>query len=172
MSQKREFLYASQAAASFRSWLQDEGLRSTGRSGRSASPEDQFDRLVVNAGLRAATEKLYKDGHHALAVAEAFKYINNRVKEKSGLTKDGASLMTEAFRVESPVLRLSSMRSQSDKDEQIGYMMIFAGCMTGIRNPRAHEHQYTDDPSVALEMLVMANHLADKLEKTRRSRKR
>jgi Protein of unknown function (Hypoth_ymh) len=39
-------------------------------------------------------------------------------------------------------------------------MDIFAGAMTGIRNPRAHEHAYLDDPRTALELLALANHLA------------
>jgi hypothetical protein len=31
--------------------------------------------------------------------------------------------------------------------------------MTGIRNPRAHEHNYLDEPHAALELLALANHL-------------
>ena len=50
------------------------------------------------------------------------------------------------------------------KDEQRGYMDIFAGSMTGIRNPRAHEHDLADEPEVALELLVLANHLMRKLD--------
>ena len=31
--------------------------------------------------------------------------------------------------------------------------------MIGIRNPRAHEYDVEDTPRVALEMIVIANHL-------------
>ena len=76
---------------------------------------------------------------------------------------DGVALMQFVFSANSPVLMLNSFQSDSEKDEQRGYMDIFAGSMMGIRNPRAHEHELVDDPEVALEMLVMANHLMRKL---------
>ena len=71
--------------------------------------------------------------------------------------------MKEVFSANSPVLKLNAFESQSEKDEQIGYMEIFAGAMVGIRNPRAHEHELADQPEAALEMIVLANHLMRKL---------
>ena len=71
--------------------------------------------------------------------------------------------MKEAFSAKSPVLKLNKFLSGSEKSEQQGYMEMFAGTMTGIRNPRAHEHELDDEPEVALEMLVLANHLMRKL---------
>ena len=71
--------------------------------------------------------------------------------------------MRTAFSTNSPVLKLNAWESQSEIDEQWGYMDIFAGSMTGIRNPRAHDHQLTDTSEEALELLVLANHLMRKL---------
>ena len=72
--------------------------------------------------------------------------------------------MRAAFSANSPILYLNSFLSISDKDEQRGYMEIFAGVMTGIRNPRVHEHDMEDDPQVALSLLAFANHLMWMLE--------
>ena len=44
----------------------------------------------------------------------------------------------------SPVLMLNPLQSQSERDQQLGYMEMFAGSMTGVRNPRAHEHDLVD----------------------------
>ena len=122
-----------------------------------------FDSLVTNEQLREASRKRFHDGNYTDAVEAAFKCVNNSVKEKLGMhTKDGADLMRTAFSANSPVLFLNTFQSQSDKDEQQGYMDIFAGSMTGIRNPRAHEHGLVDEPEVALELLVLANHLMRK----------
>jgi len=90
--------------------------------------------------------------------------LNKAVKDKSGTALDGADLMRTVFSANSPVLKLNAFQSQSDKNEQLGYMKIFAGSMTGIRNPRAHQHDLMDDPEVALELLGLANHLMRKLD--------
>ena len=126
---------------------------------------DCFDELVSNGLIRQSSGSLFRDGHYARAVEEAFKCLNSAVKEKSGDDdRDGADLMRATFSANSPVLRLNSLQSSSDRNEQRGYMDVFAGVMTGIRNPRAHEPGLVDEPEVALEMLIIANHLMRKLE--------
>jgi uncharacterized protein (TIGR02391 family) len=133
----------------------------------------QFDLMVTDPDLSAATRTLYRDGHHARAVEEGFKFLNNAVKGRAGdTTRDGQSLMLHVFAEGAPVLRLSRLRSQSQKDEQAGYKFMFAGAMTGIRNPRAHEHDLRDEADSALEMLVLANHLMRALRRSTRTRRR
>jgi uncharacterized protein (TIGR02391 family) len=126
---------------------------------------DCFDELVTNDLILQVSGTLFRDGHYARAVEEAFKCLNNAVRDKSGhANTDGAGLMKSVFSANSPILKLNAFQSKSDNDEQLGYMEIFAGSMTGIRNPRAHEHRLVDSPDVALELLVLANHLMRKLE--------
>ena len=126
-----------------------------------------YDYLISNSNLRCASRKLFADGHYALAVEQAYKCLDNTVNTKSGLhEKYGAKLMQEAFSPQNPVLRLNGLQSRSERDEQLGYMEIFAGVMTGIRNPRAHNYQLVDEPEKALELLVLANHLMRMLERS------
>ncbi len=132
----------------------------------------RYDSVVSSDTLRKATRKLFSGEHYARAVEEAYKCLNNAVKDKARLpTKDGADLMRDAFSPKSPTLKLSELRSSSQKDEQRGYMDVFAGAMTGIRNPRAHDHRLDDYPEVALELLTLANHLMRKLSAAKRARK-
>ena len=134
-------------------------------SNEPRSEIEQFDDLVTSSPLRSASRKLFADGHYARSVEEAFKCLNNEVKAKSGRSKlDGDKLMRHVFSVKSAALALNDLESQSEEDEQRGYMDLFAGSMTGIRNPRAHEHHLEDDPDIALEMIVLANHLMRRLE--------
>ena len=64
---------------------------------------ERFDEAVTNELLRSASRKLLADGHYARAVEEAFKCLNNSVKEKSGLSEtDGDALMRTAFSVKMP----------------------------------------------------------------------
>ena len=124
------------------------------------SPIQRFDEIVNSPELIESSRRMFIDGYYATAVEKAFVCLNNKVKEKSLLDdRDGADLMRAAFSANSPVLALNPNLSQSERDEQRGYMDIFAGVMTGIRNPRVHEHNLEDEPDVALELIVLANHL-------------
>ena len=38
-------------------------------------PVDAFDQLVTDKALRKTVEKLYRDGHHARAVEEAYNFV-------------------------------------------------------------------------------------------------
>jgi len=131
-----------------------------------------YDRLITSEPLRSATKKLYSDGHNARAVEEACKCLNNAVKSKSGTDLDGVQLMQTVFSEKNPTLKINQLKSKSDRDEQAGYMMIFAGCILGVRNPRAHEHELWDSPDVALELLVLVNHLMRTVEGAKRARRR
>jgi uncharacterized protein (TIGR02391 family) len=142
-----------------------------------ATQEDErlalYDALVVDAALRKATRTLYRDGHHAEAVGQAFKVVNNTVRKKAGTpARDGTPMMMVVFDRDRPVLRLNAGKSTTELDEQEGYKFVFAGAMMGIRNPRAHEHELADDPAIALEMLVIANHLLRVTARAVRTRKK
>lgn len=130
-----------------------------------------YNILIDSKKLSTVTRKLFMDGHYARAVEEAYKCINNTVKVKSGLYADGQDLMNQAFSIKNPVLKLNPLKTDSQKNEQLGYMLCLGGCMTGIRNPRAHEHQLWDSPDIALEMLAWANHLMRIIDRAKRVRK-
>src|SRR5439155_6114640 len=116
--------------------------------------------------------QVFLNGHYALAVEEGFKYLNNLVKRRAGLEADGAGLMSTAFSLNSPILRLSDLRTQSKRDQQLGYMQMLQSSMTGIRNPRAHEHEYLDEPRNAVELLALCNHLVRLVTNANRVRRR
>ena len=163
-SRVREF---AAAAGEFLRSINEAGyeLRRVERASGARAWVEIFDELVTNEPLREASGSLFQDGHYARAVEESFKCLNNTVREKSGLTsQDGAALMRNAFSANNPVLNLNGFQTQSERDEQQGYMDIYAGAMTGIRNPRAHDHQLIDSPEAALEMITLANHLMRKLD--------
>lgn len=128
---------------------------------------DAYAQIVTDPVLRKKTEKLFRDGHHARAVEEAYKYLDNLVKKTANLPDkklSGSSLMQKAFSPEHPVLKINAGESASEVDEQKGYLQIYAGCMTGIRNPRAHESDWEDSERHAIELLTLANHLIEKVK--------
>lgn len=101
---------------------------------------------------------------------EAYKFLDNLVKKTSGINETGAKLMQTVFSASNPVLMLNAGSSTSELDEQKGYLQIFAGCMTGIRNPRAHECEWEDNEEHALQLLVFANYLVERVENSKKVR--
>ncbi|MHB1684164.1 MAG: TIGR02391 family protein [Bacilli bacterium] len=131
---------------------------------------DELDRAVKDPDLYKVVAKLFRDGHHARAVEEAFKLLNNLVKRRIQSSDDGSKLMKNAFTVNNPELKLNPNVTESERNEQQGYMEILSGCMTGIRNPRAHDHDWEDSEEHALELLTIANHLIMKVRAAERAR--
>ena len=98
--------------------------------------------LGIHPIIREISKTRFDSKNYADGIEASLKYINNCVKqivfEKTVSEQDGSALMNRAFSLQNPIIKLNSLESQSEKDEQIGYMQIFSGAMTGIRNPKAH----------------------------------
>ena len=82
---------------------------------------------------------------------------------RSGLEIDGVPLMQRAFSLNNPTLKFNDLSDQSDRDEQLGFMNMFCGAVSGLRNPRAHRFVH-DDPERALEFIAFVSFLAKLLD--------
>lgn len=96
--------------------------------------ENGFHRLIVSN-----CKKLYVDGHYFHAVFEAAKVYHMEVKKKAESTKDGSSLMMEAWNPNKGCLKVTQCVSDTDINVQEGIAFLSAGLMRAIRNPCAHE---------------------------------
>jgi len=104
---------------------------------------------------------------HSQAILEAYKTVNILVKDKSGRKElDGQGLMSTVFSLENPILKLNDLQETSDKDEQKGFMLLYMGAMTGIRNPKAHDIVNQKDPLRTIEYLALASLLARRAEES------
>jgi uncharacterized protein (TIGR02391 family) len=105
--------------------------------------------------------------HYADSVEAALKEVNSVVKtivkERLNQELDGADLMNRAFSVNNPVISLDDPSTETGKNVQKGYMQIFAGAMTGIRNPKAHENIIIDETR-AIHFLFLASLLMFKID--------
>ncbi len=121
----------------------------------------------IHSAIQAVSKKKFEDGHLADSVESAFKEVNTRVKDhvqvKTGIEKDGADAMTFAFSLKQPVIRLADLATDTGRNIQQGYMQIFAGAMTGIRNPKAHRNLAIEE-SRAEHFLYLASLLMHKLD--------
>ena len=109
---------------------------------------------------------LFDDGHYSQATFEAFKFVDKEVQKHSANDGTGLKLMMKVFSESSPIIRLTAMASQSERDEQAGYKFMFAGSMLAIRNPRGHEVSLAESPDQCLDHLSLASLLLRRLEKS------
>lgn len=131
-----------------------------------SSPTQWFWELV-HPRIRVLAQPRFEAGFFGDAVEASFKEVNDTMKrivrELDGRELDGAGLMTTALSVQNPIVRLSMLESDTDRSIQQGYMQIFAGSMTGIRNPKAHGN-LNPDSSKALHLIALASLLMLKID--------
>jgi uncharacterized protein (TIGR02391 family) len=105
----------------------------------------------------------YEARQFADCVEAALKEINSMVKDyvrrKTGEEMDGVKLMNKAFSPTSPLVVLDDLSTASGRDVQLGYMQLYAGSMTGVRNPKARANITINDVR-ARHFLYLASLLA------------
>lgn len=128
------------------------------------APPHAFGANNIHIALPPDVRKLFDNGHYSQSTFEALKYLDNVVKKLAGLDKSGKALMMEALKDVSPVVQLSPLADETDRNIQEGYKFIFAGAMIGIRNPRGHEHAIIDSVDTCIDHLRLTSHLLRCLE--------
>ena len=130
------------------------------------SPTQWFWQFV-HPRICALARPRFEAGFFGDAVEASFKEVNDAIKrivrDTDGRELDGASLMTTAFSLQNPIIRLTALATETDRNIQQGYMLIMAGSMTGIRNPRAHAN-LNPDSTKALHLICLASLLMHKVD--------
>jgi len=103
---------------------------------------EPFDESVfwslIHPKVAAEARPRFEAGHFADAVEWALKVVAENVRQRTGLKLDGSELMYRAFAPKSPYLEFEDQMPLTRDSMQQGYMQIFAGTMTGVRNPKVH----------------------------------
>jgi len=110
------------------------------------------------------------DENYFHAIFEATKGVAQRIRELSGLSNDGADLITKAFLGQSPVLALGTLAGESEKSEQKGFANLLIGLFGAVRNPLAHAPKINWHVSEqdALDILALVSLIHRKLDGVRR----
>lgn len=129
-----------------------------------------FIRFMHPRIARVSTQK-FQDGYYSDSVESAFKEIcvavKDKVQSRLGRELDGQPLMQRVFSPENPILLVEdNIITQTNRDTQKGYMMMFSGAMSAIRNPKAHENMRISKED-AVRKLMFASMLMYKLDVTR-----
>jgi uncharacterized protein (TIGR02391 family) len=126
---------------------------------------------ALHPDVRQVADRFLASGHPEVAIFEAFKAINNRVKAMTGLEVDGSALMGQAFADKDPPIVLADLDTETGRNKHAGFRFLFMGAVAGIRNPDAHEQFRPLDAEEALEKLTFASMLMRRLDEAVPSRK-
>jgi uncharacterized protein (TIGR02391 family) len=108
-------------------------------------------------------EVLERNPFHASL--EAAKSIPDRLRRMSGLSSDGAALIDATLalgQAVDPLVRINSLATETERDEQKGFGNLCKGLLGMFRNPVAHDPRIkrtvTDDELLELLMVVSMVH--------------
>ena len=118
---------------------------------------------LINKEVAAKARPRFEVGLYADAVEWALKVVAEKVRARTGLEFDGSELMQRAFAPKRPLLVFDDPMPQTREAMQVGYLQIFAGTMTGIRNPKAHG-MVSIDQNRCIHFLFLASLLASKVD--------
>ena len=73
------------------------------------------------------------------AVFEATKGLAQRIRDMTGIHRDGVALVDHVFSVDRPMLTMNTLQTEMDKSQHKGFAALLKGCFGAVRNPLAHE---------------------------------
>jgi uncharacterized protein (TIGR02391 family) len=127
---------------------------------------------LIHPAVREIAEPRFRSGHYADSVSNSLIKIEETVREvfknRRGEERSGRDLMMQAFKFSvdnPPVIKLDDLATRSGRDRQEGYQFLFAGAMSGIRNPKSHS-VLAISPENAVHLIFLASTLMHALDGT------
>jgi uncharacterized protein (TIGR02391 family) len=113
-------------------------------------------REILHQRIADPVWRAFMRGEFDVAAFQAMKTVEVYVREASGANNSllGVKLMQEAFRDNGPLTDMTA-----EGGERVGRMNLFMGAIASYKNPHSHRDVNLDDPSEALEIILLANHL-------------
>lgn len=105
------------------------------------------------------------------AVLEANKGLFQRIRDLSGVTKDGQTLIEQVFS-DNPIVIINGFQSSSEKNEHRGFKSLLIGLCAMFRNPTAHESKidWVINEQDALEILGIISYCHRRLDNAQKIR--
>ncbi len=124
------------------------------------------DRDIHPEILKYCKAELLQDNYFH-AVFEASKGVAQYIRNKTGLTSDGAKLVDDAFSVQRPLLAFNTLRTETEQSEHKGFANLLKGFFGAVRNPHAHTPKIMWEGEIdAADYLTLASMLMRKLEQS------
>ena len=112
----------------------------------------------IDERLWQAIRENYENSRYTSAILDSVYFLNDLIRDKTGLESDGVALIGQAFGGKQPKLKVTSLQTESDWNVQEGMEQILRGIIKAVRNPRSHE-KYNDKATDADSIIIFVNWL-------------
>lgn len=128
------------------------------------------DRGVHPNVLKFCQAELVQDNYFH-AVLEATKSVADKIRERTGLTADGAELVDQALGGRQPTLAINSLQTDTERSEQSGFVNLLKGTFGTFRNVTGHAPKiyWPMKEEDALDLLSLASYLHRRLDSAART---
>jgi uncharacterized protein (TIGR02391 family) len=121
---------------------------------------------AISERLWVAVRGTYEAGNYSGAILDSIYFLSDVIRDKSGLESDGVQLVGAAFSGANPIIKVNSLHSPSDQDEQKGVHFLLMGLYSAIRNPRSHGRQ-SDSVEAAEAVIHFVDYLLGLIDRAR-----
>lgn len=133
------------------------------REGTKGAKAMGFEELLHPA-IVASSLGQYRNGHLRDAVLNGVIAVFDMVRPRTRLNLDGKDLVGQAFGLEKGKLVFSEIGTETGKNDQKGFLQIYEGIYTGVRNVKAHSLNHDLNEQKAAQYLVTLSLLARRVE--------
>lgn len=119
-------------------------------------PEDLWEAVRAN----------YERGNFTGSILDAFYFLSELLRQKSGAEGDGASLVGQALGGAAPKIKLNRLQSESEWNVQKGVEQLLRGFYQAFRNPRSHE-KISDTENDARILILFTGYLVRQIDKAK-----
>lgn len=121
---------------------------------------------LLHPRVIASSYSHFKTGHFRESVLNSVVTVFDLLRERTGLDKDGSELVAETFSLQRPLLIVSTLETESGRNDQKGFIQMLQGVYLGVRNPKAHTLNMSPSQHVAAQYLVFSSLLCRRVEES------
>ncbi len=119
---------------------------------------------LLHPAIVASSLDQYRNGHLRDAVLNGVIAVFDMIRARTGLKLDGKDLVGQVFGLDKGKLVFSEIETETGRNDQKGFLQIYEGIYTGVRNVKAHSLNHDLNEQKAAQYLVTLSLLARRVE--------
>lgn len=134
-------------------YLELDGERETAVNLETRLPDPLWEAVRAN----------YEKRNFTGAILDAFYFLSELLRNKSGTEGDGASLIGQALGGAAPKIKLNRLQTESEQNVQRGMEQLLRGLYQFVRNPRSHD-KVADSEDDAQTLIMFVGYLVRQID--------